>query len=75
MSENKVDTKKGKWYVIHTFTGYEEKVKANLEMKIRSLGAEDKIFQILVPIENEIKLDELQKKGCKEEDLSGLSSY
>lgn len=71
MSEGKIDTKKGKWYVIHTFTGYEEKVKANLERKIRSLGAEDKIFQILVPIENEIKLDEFQKKVVKRKIFPG----
>lgn len=69
MSEEKVQ--KGKWYVIHTFTGYEEKVKANLERKIRSLGAENKIFQILVPIENEIELHEFQKRVVKRKIFPG----
>jgi transcriptional antiterminator NusG len=71
MVENKVESKKGKWYVIHTFTGYEEKVKTNLERKIRSLGVENKIFQILVPIENEIELHETQKKVVRRKIFPG----
>ena len=35
------------WYVIHTYSGYENKVKANLERKIRSIGLEDKIFNVV----------------------------
>ena len=38
-----------RWYVIHTYSGYEKKVKANLEHRIESMGMEDKIFQVLVP--------------------------
>src|SRR5215211_6196560 len=37
-----------RWYVIHTYSGYENKVKANLEHRIESMGMEDKIFQVLV---------------------------
>ncbi|MEW5691930.1 MAG: transcription termination/antitermination protein NusG [Candidatus Hydrogenedentota bacterium] len=40
-----------KWYVIHTYAGYENKVKSNLERRIQSLGMEDKIFRILIPTE------------------------
>ena len=40
------------WYVIHTYSGYENKVKANLEHRIESMGMEDKIFQVLVPMED-----------------------
>ena len=36
-----------RWYVIHTYSGYENKVKANLEHRIESMGMEDKIFQVL----------------------------
>ena len=38
-----------RWYVIHTYSGYEKKVKTNLEHRIESMGMEDKIFQVLVP--------------------------
>ena len=50
-----------KWYVIHTYSGYENKVKANLERKIHSMGMEDKIFNVIVPVEEEI-----EKKNGKE---------
>ena len=50
------------WYVIHTYSGYENKVCANLERKIHSLGMEDQIFQCLVPLQNEIDLKDDKKK-------------
>jgi transcription termination/antitermination protein NusG len=40
-----------RWYVINTYSGYEQKVKANLESRIKSMGMDDKIFQILIPSE------------------------
>jgi transcriptional antiterminator NusG len=40
-----------KWYVIHTYSGYENKVKTNLEHRIESMGMNDKIFQVLIPKE------------------------
>jgi transcription termination/antitermination protein NusG len=43
----------GDWYVIHTYAGYENKVKANLESRIASLNMEDYIFQIEVPTQDE----------------------
>ena len=65
MDENKnadtADTlEKGKrhWYVIHTYSGYENKVSANLERKVHSLGMDDKIFHIMIPMENEVVADE-----------------
>lgn len=47
--------KEKKWYVIHTYSGYENKVKTNLERKIHSMGMEDKIFNVIVPVEEEIE--------------------
>ena len=41
------------WYVIHTYSGYENKVKANLERKVASQGLSDVIFNIVVPVEDE----------------------
>jgi transcription termination/antitermination protein NusG len=40
-----------RWYVINTYSGYEAKVKTNLENRIKSMKMEDKIFQILIPVE------------------------
>ena len=42
------------WYVVHTYSGYENKVKANLEKRVESMGMEDKIFRVLVPMEEEL---------------------
>jgi transcriptional antiterminator NusG len=49
------------WYVIHTYSGYENKVKANLEHRIESMGVEDQIFQVLVPMEEEIEIKNGQR--------------
>ena len=43
------DTVNKEWYVIHTYSGYENKVKDNLEKRVESLNMEDKIFRIVVP--------------------------
>jgi transcriptional antiterminator NusG len=45
-----------RWYVIHTYSGYENKVKTNLEHRIQSMDMGDKIFQVLVPTEEEIEI-------------------
>jgi len=44
------------WYIVHTYSGFEQKVKANLEESARKLGYEDKISDILVPTENVVEL-------------------
>ncbi|MDR7074807.1 MULTISPECIES: transcription termination/antitermination protein NusG [Bacillales] len=41
------------WYVVHTYSGYENKVKTNLEKRVESMGMSDKIFRVLVPVEEE----------------------
>jgi transcriptional antiterminator NusG len=45
-----------RWYVIHTYSGYENKVKTNLEHRIHSMDMGDKIFEVLVPTEEEIEI-------------------
>ena len=52
----------GKWYVLHTYSGYEKRVKANVESRIASFGLEDQIFQIEVPMEEVEKHTEKGKK-------------
>ena len=43
------------WYVLHTYSGYEDAVAKNLKQRIESLGMEDKIFNVIVPKEKKIK--------------------
>lgn len=51
-----------KWYVVHTYSGYENKVKANLEKRVESMGMQDKIFRVLVPTEEEVEIKDGKKK-------------
>ena len=44
------------WYAIHTYAGYENAVARNLKQRIESLGMEDRIFNVLVPVEKKIKI-------------------
>jgi len=50
------------WYVVHTYSGFENKVKANIEERVGSLGMKDKFGQILIPTENVVELKEGKKK-------------
>ncbi|MDI3481927.1 MAG: transcription termination/antitermination protein NusG [Tepidanaerobacteraceae bacterium] len=50
------------WYVVHTYSGYENKVKANLEKRVESMGMQDKIFRVLVPMEEEVEIKNGKKK-------------
>jgi transcriptional antiterminator NusG len=52
----------GKWYVLHTYSGYEKRVKTNVESRVQSFGLEDKIFQIEVPMEEVEKHTDKGKK-------------
>lgn len=52
----------GKWYVLHTYSGYEKRVKTNVESRVDSFGMEDKIFQVEVPMEEVEKHTEKGKK-------------
>ena len=52
----------GKWYVLHTYSGYEKRVKTNIESRVASFGMEDQIFQVEVPMEEVEKHTEKGKK-------------
>jgi len=60
-----------KWYVIHTYSGYENKVKANLEKKVHSMGMENEIFRVLVPMEDEVEYKDGKKKISKKKVFPG----
>jgi transcription termination/antitermination protein NusG len=51
-----------KWYGVHTYSGYENKVKLNLEERIRSLGAEDSFGEVLIPSETVVELKNGERK-------------
>ncbi|RME69494.1 MAG: transcription termination/antitermination protein NusG [Chloroflexi bacterium] len=61
-TEEKPRPEGAQWYVIHSYSGYENKVKKNLEHRIESMGMQDKIFQIVVPTEEEIELKDGQRR-------------
>jgi transcriptional antiterminator NusG len=50
------------WYVVHTYSGYENKVKTNLEKRLDSMGMQDRIFRVMVPMEEEIEHKDGKKK-------------
>jgi transcription termination/antitermination protein NusG len=50
------------WFVIHTYSGYENKVKANLERRIHSMNMAEKIFRVLVPMEDEVEFKDGKRK-------------
>ena len=50
------------WYVIHTYSGYENKVKTNLEHRIQTMDAKDLIYQVVIPTEDEIEIRDGQRR-------------
>jgi transcriptional antiterminator NusG len=48
------DNSERQWYVVQTYSGYENKVRANLEQRIATMGMEDRIFRVLVPVEERV---------------------
>lgn len=60
-----------RWYVIHTYSGYEENVAQNLKQRVESLDMEDKIFNILIPTEKKIKIKNGKRKVTEEKIFPG----
>lgn len=50
------------WYVVHCYSGHENKVKHNLEQRIESMGMKDKIFEVIVPTEEEVEIKEGKRR-------------
>ena len=59
------------WYVIHTYSGYENKVSANLERKVHSLGMENEIFRIVIPMEKEVEVKDGKKRSVERKVFPG----
>jgi len=60
-----------RWYVIHTYSGYEENVARNLKQRIESMDMEDKIFDVLIPTETKIKIKNGKRKTVREKIFPG----
>ena len=61
MLEEQVENRR--WYIIHAYSGQEDRVKKNLEQRIQTMDVKDKIFQVIVPTEEEMEYKDGQKKS------------
>jgi len=59
------------WYIVHTYSGQEERVKKNLEIRIQSLDMQDKIFQVIVPTEEEIAIRDGKRRSERKKVFPG----
>jgi len=59
------------WYVVHTYSGYENKVKTNLEKRVETMAMQDKIFRVVVPEEEETEIKNGKKKVVKRKVFPG----
>ncbi len=59
------------WFVVHSYSGYENKVKTNLEHRIESMNMQDKIFKVVVPTEEEIEIKEGSRRRTKKRVFPG----
>jgi transcription termination/antitermination protein NusG len=64
-------SKPGDWYVVHSYAGYENRVKANLENRISSLNMEDFIYQVEVPQEDVVEIKNGQRKNVRRNKFPG----
>ena len=60
-----------KWYVVHTYSGHETKIAQTLQQRIKSMGLENKIFEILIPTQDKILIKQGQKSTVKEQLFPG----
>ena len=61
----------GDWYVIHTYAGYENKVKANLKSRISSMNVEDRVFEVVIPMEDVMEIKQGKKQVVQKKVFPG----
>ena len=66
-----VETTKKQWYVLHTYSGYEDKVKSDLLSRAQSMGMQDYIFRVMVPEQEKIEKVNNKKKEVEEKIFPG----
>lgn len=60
-----------RWFVIHTYSGYENKVKTNLEHRVESMGVSDKIYDVVIPTEEEVEIKDGQRRTVQRKVFPG----
>src|SRR5206468_2559879 len=60
-----------RWYVIHTYSGYENKVKTNLEHRVESMGVQDRIYDVVIPTEEEVEIKDGQRRTVQRKVFPG----
>ncbi|MBO0792038.1 MAG: transcription termination/antitermination factor NusG, partial [Ktedonobacteraceae bacterium] len=72
-SENKKPEEQSEraWYAIHTYSGYENKVRSHLEARIASMNMRDKIFRVIVPMEEEVEIKQGQRRTVQRKVFPG----
>lgn len=71
MSEEIRNPEESKWYVVHTYSGYENKVKANIEKIIENRGMQDQIHEVSVPVQDVVEIKNGQKKTVQRKVFPG----
>ena len=66
-----MEEKSKSWFVVHTYSGYEERVKRNLEQRIKFMDSEGEISQVVIPTENEIEVRSGQRQTVSKKILPG----
>jgi len=66
-----VEENQRKWFVVHTYSGYEERVRKNLEQRIKFMDGGDDILQIVIPTEEEIEVRSGQRRNVTKKTLPG----
>ena len=66
-----MEEKQKSWFVVHTYSGYEERVKKNLEQRIKFMDSEGEITEVVIPTEDEIEVKSGQKQTVSKKILPG----
>jgi len=61
----------GRWYVLHTYSGYENKVKKTIESRVEAFDLSDRVFEIVVPTQEEIEIKDGQRKTVQRKVFPG----
>lgn len=69
--ETKAVSAEARWYVVHTYSGYENKVKANIEKTVENRGMQDQIFEVSVPLQDVVEVKDGQKKTVQRKVFPG----
>lgn len=69
--EQQIASDLAKWYIVHTYSGHEDKVARSLKQRVETMNFENKIFDIIVPTRNTIKVSQGKKENIKEKIFPG----